>query len=164
MDHSVQTFPETRVWKVCFSSWKLRKLHVIIRTRVLFRRIHKEGSRGGVRSCARILRRNCLPRSYLGLRRWRLQPLQGDSCERSGDSPLNRAAHYLNKSNLAVGVYKCLVFWGNDAAGRGWKGQGAFPTAFRLGSLINVSGWREVRTCRYTVQRKLYFERRYFTK
>lgn len=84
-------------------------------TRVLFRRIHKEGSRGG----ARTIQRNCLPRSYLGLRRRRLQPLQGDSCERSGDSPLNRAAHYLNKSNLAVGVYKCLVFWGNDAAGRG---------------------------------------------
>lgn len=25
MDHSVRTFPETRVWKICFSSWKLRK-------------------------------------------------------------------------------------------------------------------------------------------
>lgn len=62
---------------------------------------------------------NCLPRSYLGLRRRRLQPLQDGGCERTGVASLNRATHYLNKSNLAVGVYKCLVFQRNADTSRG---------------------------------------------
>lgn len=57
-------------------------------------------------------------RSYPGLRRRRLQALQDDGCRHGGGASLNRAPHYLNKSNLAVGVYKCLVFPENDFKGR----------------------------------------------
>lgn len=71
-------------------------------------------------------------RSYLGLRRRRLQALQDDGCRHDREASLNRAPHYLNKSNLAVGVYKCLVFPQNDFKDRRKKRREGGGSFYRL--------------------------------